>query len=326
MKRIAVIGTGGTISSLGSNAFDVQDYVRLGLMLDAEAMIARFPDASRCGSLVPVAFPPVPSTDVAFPEWKLLASLIEQAIADGIEGVVVLHGTATMEETAYALHLTVPRTIPVVLTGAQRPATGLSTDGPSNFVAAVRVAASEEALGLGVLVVFNEEVHAARDVTKTSTWRLDTFRSRDTGPLGVVDADTIAIYRKPSREGAGAFDISGISELPRVDIALSYAGSDGAAIDAFRSIGAAGIVSAGFGPGFTTPAELEALKRAVDAGVLVVQASRCGSGRAAWLTRHREAGFLAADNLLPQKARILLSLAITWTSDRAEIAKIIQTY
>ncbi|MBJ3777298.1 asparaginase [Acuticoccus mangrovi] len=328
-KKIAVIGTGGTISSIGRNPFDIQDYITLGKMMNAAEMVEFFADVATLADLVPISFPPMPSTAIAFDEYVMILERIDAVTADPeVAGVVILHGTATLEETAYALNLTAKTEVPIVLTGAQRPASGLSTDGAMNFANAVRVAASQEARGMGVLTLLNDEIQCAREVTKTSTWRMQTFRTPDFGALGHADADRISFYRRPMRPGApnGPFDIEALKKVPRVDVSYAYAGCDGTAVRAFVAAGAKGIVSAGFGPGFVPPAEHEALAEAVKAGVTVVQSSRTGSGRAAIVTRQREAGLIGGDNLNPQKARILLALALTKTSDPEAIADLFATY
>ena len=193
-----------------------------------------------------------------------------------LAGIVVLHGTATLEETAYALNLTAKVRVPIVVVGSQRPASALSTDAGLNLVNAVRTAASPQSRGLGVLVCLNDEIQAAREVTKTSTARLQTFRSPDFGVLGHADGDAISYYRQPIRRRAPdtEFDIRGLDALPRVDIAYSYAGDDGTAIRAFIGAGARGIVMAAFAPGLLSPPEMEAAKEAVAAGVTVVLSSR----------------------------------------------------
>jgi L-asparaginase len=241
---------------------------------------------------------------------------------------VIGHGTATLEETAYFLNLTLKTAIPVVLVGAQRPSSALSSDAGMNLVNAVRVAASPDSHGMGVLVLLNDEIHAAREVTKTSTLRLQTFRTPDFGVLGHADGDEVVFYRHPVRRRAPdtEFDISDIEMLPRVDISYSYAGGDGTAVRAFVAAGARGIVSAGFAPGFTPPGEAEALKDAVDRGIVVVQSTRAGSGRTFRSTRLKANGLLIADNLNPQKARILLTLALTRSQDPDEIMRIFRTY
>jgi len=177
-------------------------------------------------------------------------------------------------------------------------------------------------------VLLNDEIQSAREATKTSTLRMQTFRSPDFGVLGHADGDAIAFYRRPLRKGAPdtEFDVAGLDALPRVDVAYAYAGCDGMAVRAFVAAGAKGIVSAGFAPGGTSPAETDALKDAASQGVVVVQSTRAGSGRVFRGTRHRENGFLVADNLNPQKARILLSLSLTRSSDPDAIAEMFARY
>ncbi len=326
--KVAVIGTGGTISSIGRGPFDLQNYLTLGKMLDTGELIQTFPQAAEFADLVPVPFPPIPSTQMNFSSWVRLSEMIEdlRSTHADLAGVVILHGTASLEETAYALDLTLKSGLPVVLTGAQRPANGLSTDAAMNLANAVRVAASEETRGLGVLVVLNDEIHAAREVTKTSTWRLQAFRAPDVGILGYVDADRIALYRRPARCHApnGPFSLVDLRSPARVDISYCYAGVDGTAVRAFMAAGAKGIVSAGFAPGMVSPEELEALKEAVAAGLVVVQSSRAGSGRVPTMDRLAENGMIGADNLNPQKARIFLSLALNRTRDVGAIREMIE--
>jgi L-asparaginase len=330
-KKVAFIGTGGTIASLGRGPLDLHDYTATGQVMQAGEILARLPPEARAvAEVLPVAFRAVPSTRIGWPEWRELLLLCERLAAEepGLAGIVVGHGTSSLEETAYFLSLTLKTALPVVLVGAQRPASALSGDGGMNLVNALRVAASEEARGLGALVVLNDEIHAAREVTKTSTGRLQTFRAPDFGALGHADGDRIAWYRRPLRRAAPdtEFDVRGLEALPRVDITYSYAGADGTAVRAFVAAGARGLVAAGFAPGSTTPAEEEALREAVRAGVAVVMSTRSGSGRVFPTTRLREAGILPADNLTPQKARILLSLALTVTREPAEIERIFGTY
>ncbi|MGE3916169.1 MAG: asparaginase [Hyphomicrobiaceae bacterium] len=329
--KVAVIGTGGTITSIsGIGPLDLFEYTSSGRMLQADEMVDRYKEVHEVADVVPIRFKAIPSTAVAFPEWKAVVAAADKAVADhpDLAGIVVLHGTATLEETAYALNLTAKVSVPIVLVGAQRPASALSGDAGLNLVNAVRVAGHPSSRGLGVLVCMNDEIQAAREVTKTSTARLQTFRSPDFGILGHADGDAIAYYRHPLRRHAPdtEFDIRALGELPRVDIALSYAGNDGAATRAFVNAGAKGIVLAAFAPGLVSPPEMEAAKEAVAAGVVVVASTRAGSGRAFWPQRSREAGFIPADNLTPQKARILLALALTRTTDKAEIQRMFATY
>lgn len=317
--RIAVIGCGGTISSVASSSLDVLDYPEFGEKLSIQEVLARVPEAAEVADCVPIPFRAVGSTAIGPPEWRELAELIARAEQeqDEIAGFVLPHGTATLEETAFALHLVLKTDRPVVLVGAQRPLSALSSDAGMNLVAALRTAGDEAARGLGVLVALNDEIHSARDATKTSSYRLQTFRSPDFGLLGHVDGDRVALYRAPLRRHTrdSAFDAASLAAAPRVDIAYSYGGADGAAVDAFVAAGARGIVSAGLAPGIPAPRERKALERVARAGVIVVQTTRAGSGRVARRRYLREHGMVGADSLNPQKARILLMLALSRTGD-----------
>lgn len=329
-KKVVLIGTGGTIASMGTGPFDILDYGARGLLLNATELVARVPELAEVAEVVPVPFRAVPSTQLGYADWRELHRIIHQMAAedDGIAGFVVTHGTSSMEETAYFLSLTLKVRQPVVLTGAQRPATAISGDGPINMANAVRVAASEEARGMGALIVMNDEIQAARDVTKTSTFRMQTFRTADFGVLGQADGDRVVFYRRPVRRAGPdtEFDIAGLETLPRVDVAYVHCDADGAAIDAFVAAGARGIVTAGFAPGFVTPSMVKALEAARAKGVIVAMGCRAGSGRVFRTTKIAKSDFIVADNLTPQKARILLALALTRTTDQAEITRIFETY
>jgi L-asparaginase len=328
--KVAFIGTGGTIASLGSGPLDLQDYGAVGNVMHAEEIFARWPETALVADVLPIRYRNIPSTGIGYSDWKELVLLCDRLMSEhaDLAGIVIGHGTATLEETAYFLNLTLKVNMPVVLVGAQRPSSALSSDAGLNLVNAIRVAASPEAPGLGVLVLLNDEIHAAREVTKTATLRLQTFRTPDFGVLGHADGDAVVFYRRPVRRHAPdtEFDVRMLHALPRVDIAYAYAGGDGTAVRAFVAAGARGIVSAGFAPGGTPPGEFDALKEAAANGVVVVQSTRAGSGRTFRGTRLRDAGFLIADNLNPQKARILLMLALTVTRDPDEIARIFQSY
>jgi L-asparaginase len=333
LPRIAVIGTGGTISSLGASSLDVLDYPDFGQKLTAEALIERFPETRLIADPITLTFRQVGSTEIGPKEWLELRALIHRTARDdpAIVGFVIPHGTATLEETGFFLNLTLAVSRPVVLVGAQRPASALGTDAGMNLVNALRVAGSPEARGKGVLVVLNDEIHAARDVVKTSTYRVQTFRSLDFGALGHVDGDGVQFYRSPLRAHMPDTAFSGLdlaAPLPRVDIVYSYAGADGALIDAAATAGACGIVSAGFAPGSPTPEQRTAFERAAEAGIVIVQCSRAFSGRVAPRRRLREGGIVAGEDFSPQKARILLMLALstTSTSDFAAIQRAFQTY
>ncbi len=331
LPRVAVIGTGGTISSVGRDNLDFVNYGATGRKYDAVELVEQFPEVRRVADVTPILFRALSSTAVGVPEWLELVRLIDEVAgrAENFDGIVVTHGTATLEETAYFLNLTVKTDTPVVLVGSQRPASAFGTDAGVNLLNAIRVAGSPQAHGLGVLVLLNDEIQAAREVTKTSTYRLHTFRSPDFGVLGHADGDgTVAIYRRPARRHAPdtEFDVAALETLPRVDILLSYAGSDGVSVDAFVQAGARGIVAAGMAPGFCTAADVAALEQAQASGVKIVQSSRAGSGRVMPGDTMRIEGAVSADNLNPQKARILLMLALTRSDDPVEIHRMFTTY
>jgi len=310
LPRLAVIGTGGTISSLGASSLDVLDYPDFGQKLSCEALLGRFPETRLVADPVPVTFRQVGSTEIGPKEWIELRAMIHRIGRDdpAVAGFVIPHGTATLEETAFFLNLTLGVTQPVVLVGA--------------------LAGSLEARGKGVLAVLNDEIHAARDVVKTSTYRLQTFRSLDFGALGHVDGDGVHFYRAPLRAHMPdtPFAALDLTHMPRVDIVYSYAGADSALVDAAVAAGARGIVSAGFAPGSPTPQQRRALERAAKSGVVIVQCSRAASGRVAPRRRLRESGIVAGEDLSPQKARILLMLVLSTTADIAAIQRAFSTY
>lgn len=329
--KVLFIGTGGTMSALGTGGpFDIMDYATKGRFMAADEIIAHWPQVLEKADVVPIRFRNVASTALGPVEWLELLALCHSSLAEHPDaaGIVIGHGTATLEETAYFLSLTHKLPVPIVVVGAQRPSSGLATDAPMNLANGLRVAADPAARGLGALVVLNDEINAAREVTKTSTSRMQTFRSPDFGVLGHCDGDKIAWYRKPIRRAAPdtEFDLDGVAALPRVDIMVSYAGGDGAAAAAFAAAGAKGIVIAGFAPGFMSPGEADALDRVARQGVVVVVTSRAGSGRVFGTARKRELGFIDGDNLTAQKARILLMLALTRTRDGAEITRMFAEY
>jgi len=331
LPRIAIIGTGGTISGVGRDRLDFYEYGTSGRFMHVEELIASVPELAQVAQVVPIRYKNVGSGEIGPTDWLALLRIIhETAAADpAVGGFVVTHGTATLEETAYFLNLAIRIPQPIVVAGAMRPSSALGTDSGVNLLNAARVAGSPGAVGKGVLVVLNDEINAARDVAKTSNYRVQTFISRDFGILGYADPDAVTFYRAPIRRSAPdtEFDVAGLTELPRVDIVPAYAGADAALVAAAVAAGAKGIVSAGFPSGSPSPAQKEALKKAVKAGVTVVQSSRSGSGRVIDdKVALRDAGFIAADSLTPQKSRILLMMALTRTADPGEIRRIFNEY
>ena len=319
LPLVKVVATGGTIANTPSG--------RLNAAEVAEAI----PQLKQVARLEVEEVIRVGSSSITLENWLTLARRINEILSrePEVKGIVVTHGSNTVEETAYFLSLTIKSDKPVVLTAAQRQFTTLSSDSPKNFLQAVRVAASDDARGKGALVVVNDVINAARDVTKNITYRLETYNSRDLGVLGYVDEDRVTFYRAPLRQHTKAtpFDITRLQKLPRVEIIYSSVDADGALIDAaVTQARAEGLVIAGFPTGSATPAMEQAMDRAAAKGVLVVMTNRGGTGRITDTRGKEQRPLIFGDNLTPQKARILLMLALTTTKDLAEIQRIFQRY
>lgn len=319
LPRVAVVTTGGTIDSVGLGRLDLAWYMEANQRLGPGELLARVPEVHAVASVQEVPFRRLPSHALRSADWLDLGRLVQKLFDDdAADGAVVTHGTNTLEETAYFLNLTLKSDRPVVLIGAMRPASGLSADGDLNLVNGIRVAAAADSRARGVLVLLNDTIHSARAVTKTATQRVETFKAPDLGPLGYADADgRVCYYLTPARVHTlgTPFDIRRIDALPRVDVVVSYVDADGTFVDAARVAGARGIVSAGTGGGRVTPLEEAALEHARAQGVVVCQSSRVGSGRVVRSPGMARQGIVAADNLPPWKARILLALALTQTDD-----------
>ncbi len=328
---VHVIGTGGSISCIGASRTDFLDYNYGDRHFKIEEMLGRVPEVHQLATVRSGQFMNAYGGEVSPDRWAGLARHINAILREAPDtaGIAVTHGTSTLEETAYFLNLTVKTARPVVVTGAMRPMTAMSNDAELNLLDCVRVAASEAAANRGVLVVLNNQIQAAREVTKTSTSRLDTFKSADLGFLGYADSDgEVVFYRDTTKRHThqSEFDVESVQALPQVDIAFAYSGVTGTAIEALVKGGCEGLVAAGLGSGGAPRPFLDALERAAASGIPVVVTSQAGSGRAMARRGAVERGFLFADNLLPRKARILLMLALTRTRDRAEIQRMLQTY
>lgn len=326
--RVRVVATGGSIAGVGPHRLDYILYPELGKHITIEESLARIPEVNDIAEVQGENLISVSSTAIGPPEWLRMARRINDILREDA-GVVVTHGTATLEETAYFLHLTVKSSKPVVVTGAMRPPTALSTDADINLLDAIRVAACPDAVGKGVLTVLNNEIQSAREVTKANTFRVETFRPNELGFLGYADSDgEVVFYRSPTRKHTTAtpFDVAGLQALPRVDIVYTYAGADGLLVDAVRHHRSDGLVLVGFGSGSYPPAAMDAGAQAVNDGIPVVLASRATAGRVVMTPRKEELGFIVCDNLLPQKARTLLMLALTVTRDRKEIQQMFSEY
>jgi L-asparaginase len=244
LPAIAVIGCGGTISSVAQAPLDTIDYPEYGRKLSVDQLVERVPEARLVADPIGIPFRGIGSSAMTPTDWIELRDLIQKVAASrhGIDGFVILHGTATLEETAYFLDLTLDLASPVVLVGAHRPFDAVSSDASMNFISALRVAGCPEAHGKGVLVTLNDEIHAARDVAKTSSYRLHAFRSPECGLLGQVDADGVQFFRAPLRRHApdSEFAAPRVVKMPRVDIVYSYAGVDATFVEAAVAAGAGG--------------------------------------------------------------------------------------
>ena len=329
--RVYVIGTGGSISCVGESRVDLIDYNYADRHLSIEEMLARIPEARERAEVRAEQFLNVYGGDVTPDQWLALARRIDRIFQEDPDaaGAVVTHGTSTLEETAYFLNLTVKTGRPVVVTGAMRPPTAISTDADMNLYDAIRVAASEEACGKGVLVVLNNQILAARDAVKTSTSRLETFKANELGVLGYADSDGgIVFYRAPVRRHTTAteFRADRLEALARVDLAYAYSGVDGTAIEAFVTSGARAIVGVGLGSGSAPRAFLQALEAACERGVAVVMASQSFNGRVMGKRAFVSRGFAVADNLAAKKARIVLMLALAEARSRDDIQRMLLTY
>lgn len=320
MARLALIGCGGTISSLATTPTDYIDYPETGQKISSQRVLDHLPGLADLAQITTLPFRAVGSSAIGPDDWVRLADLIEATACapDAPDGIVVLHGTATMEETAYFLHLVLKTDLPVVLTGAQRPLNAIGSDAEPNLRAALRVAMDARARGLGVLVVMNDAIWPAREVTKGSTLRLQAFHAPGAAQLGTVDPERVTFAFAPTRPHTTATPFrapAAALDLPRVDVLYAVAGGDDVQAQAVIAAGARGIVSAGFAPGMPPPMERAVLVQASAGGVIIVQSSRVLSGRVArrgWL---RDQGWISADDLSPQKARILLMLALTHSTD-----------
>ena len=324
LPRVNIVATGGSIAGLGPHRLDYILYPEVGGHLTIEESLARIPEAADIAEIQAEDIISVGSTAIGPPEWLSLARRINDIFRNdpGLSGVAVTHGTATLEETAYFLHLTVKDSRPVVITGAMRPPTALGTDADINLIDAVRIAASPHAGGMGVLTVLNNEIHSARDVMKLNSFRVETFGPGELGFLGYADSDgQVVLYRAPTRKHTTAtpFDVTGVESLPRVDVVYAYGGADELLIDAVRDNGSDGLVIAGFGGGTYPPKFVSAAARAVEDGIPVVLATRSPAGRVIITPRKEEQGFIVCDNLSPQKARILLMLALANANDRESV-------
>jgi L-asparaginase len=326
--NVMILATGGTIAGAAASGTQA-GYTSGAVTIDA--MLAAVPGINDLATIKGEQVANVGSQDMSFDIMLTVVKRInELLLSSGVDGIVVTHGTDTMEETAYFLNLTVKSDKPVVLVGSMRPSTAVSADGPLNLYNAIGVARDPQARGRGVLVVMNDWIHAAHSLTKTSTTDLQTFMSPIRGLVGVAHYGKNDFYSSPSwKHTTGSeFDVSGVKTLPRVDIIMAYADMPPDLIDASVAAGAKGIVIAGVGNGNMNKASVEAAARAVKKGVVVVRSSRVPLGLVGRNVEINDdqMGFIASDELNPQKSRILLSLALLKQRPAAQIQQLFMTY
>ncbi|KNC91981.1 L-asparaginase 2 [Trabulsiella odontotermitis] len=326
LPQITVLATGGTIAGGGDSATNsAYTAGKVGI----ENLVNAVPQLKDIAVIKGEQVVNIGSQDMNDQVWLTLAKKINTS-CNNTDGFVITHGTDTMEETAYFLDLTVKCNKPVVLTGAMRPSTAMSADGPFNLYNAVVTAADPASAGRGVLVAMNDTVLDGRDVTKTNTTGVQTFQSVNYGPLGYIHNGKIDYQRTPARKHTTEtpFDVSNLTTLPKVGIIYNYANASDLPAKAFIQDGYQGIVSAGVGNGNLYKTIFDTLATAAHQGVAVVRASRVPTGSA---TRDAEIddakyGFIAAESLNPQKARVLLQLALTQTRDPQKIQAFFEEY
>lgn len=328
MKKVMILSTGGTISAHHKSRLDFRNY-QSG-HYSGEEILDHIPEVHHYAEVNVEQIANLSSTLINAEHWLTLRKKIDTYLnKEHYDGIVITHGTNTIEETAYFLNLTVNTNKPIVLTGAQRPLSGLSSDAPINLLNAVKVASSEESYGKGVLVVLNDQISSARAVTKLNTYRLETFQSIEQGYLGFVDPDDrVVFYQTPVRKHThlSEFSTIDVEQLPEVDIVYSYAGANGNIIKSLTASGVEGIVVAGTGAGRCSHEEEKALEEANKNGVKIVMSSRYGSGRVVPLEKYNYLNIITADNLPPHKARILLMIALAKYNNHNSIQKIFENY
>jgi L-asparaginase len=328
LPNIVILATGGTIAGAGASA---TGSAYTSGQVKIEAMIDAVPNIRKLANLRGEQVANVGSQDMSVKVWLDVANRINELLkSNDVDGIVITHGTDTQEETAYFLNLVVKSDKPVVLTGSMRPSTALSADGPLNMYNAVALAANKDAKGYGVMVVMNDDIHAAKDVKKMISTPVHTFQSPQEGLIGTVIFGEVLFFHKPSGRHTtnSEFSVDGIKTLPRVDIIYGCADMSTDLIDIMVKAGAKGIVIAGVGDGNMNAGTLEAMKKATKSGIPVVRATRVPIG--AVLIKGEvvdtDYGSVSSDELNPQKARILLMLALSKNRSRDDLQRLFIEY
>ncbi|MBU5247363.1 type II asparaginase [Bacillus halotolerans] len=326
LPNIKILATGGTIAGADKSKTSTTEY-KAGVV-GVESLIEAVPEMKDIANVSGEQVVNVGSTNIDNKTLLKLGKRVNKLLSsDDVDGIVVTHGTDTLEETAYFLNLIVKSDKPVVVAGSMRPSTAISADGPSNLYNAVKVAGAPDAKGKGTLVVLNDRIASARYVTKTNTTATDTFKSEEMGYIGTI-ADDIYFHNEMTRKHTKGteFSISGLDKLPQVDILYGYQNDGSYLFDAAVKAGAKGIVFAGSGNGSLSDAAEKGAVSAVKKGVTVVRSTRTGNGVVTPNGDYVKNGLLASNSLNPQKARILLMLALTKTDDPKKIQDYFNEY
>ncbi|EOA6645636.1 type II asparaginase [Campylobacter coli] len=326
-SRIAILGTGGTIAGFIDSTIATTGYTAGAI--DIDVLIKAVPQIRDLADISWEQIANIDSSNMCDEIWLRLAKKIAKLFAEGIDGVVITHGTDTMEETAYFLNLTIKSDKPVVLVGAMRPSTAISADGPKNLYNAVALVANKEAKNKGVMVAINDKILSARGVVKTHSLNVDAFSSPDFGDLGYIVDGKVFFYNNVTKAHTknAPFDVSKLTSLPKVDILYSYSNDgSGVAAKALFEHGTKGIVVAGSGAGSIHKNQKDVLKEFLKKGLKVVVSSRVVAGCVAVSDSDEKLGFISAEDLNPQKARVLLMLALTKTSDPKKIQEYFLKY
>lgn len=328
LPEIKILATGGTIAGAAVKTSVPGEYKADAINI--QKLLAAVPQIKNIATVSGEQVVSIGSNNMTDAILLQLARRCNELLAqDKVSGIVITHGTDTLEETAYFLNLTVQSNKPVVLVGSMRPATLISADGPMNLLNAVRLAADTQSRGKGVLIAMNDSINDARETTKTSTYKVETFKAPELGALGYFVYGKVYFYREPLRRhtAKSEFAVSNLTILPRVDIIYTHVSDDRALIDAAVQAGAQGIVYAGSGMGSIHEHAEPGLVDAQKQGVVIVRSSRVGNGLVvADSEKYAANKFLNGDNLNPQKAGILLQLALTRTKDLAQIQRIFNEY
>lgn len=323
--KVAILATGGTIAGSIDSAVATTGYT--AGVVGVDVLIKAVPEIQNLAKIEGQQIANIDSSNMRDEIWLKLAQEINKLFASGVDGVVITHGTDTMEETAYFLNLTIKSDKPVVLVGAMRPSTAISADGPKNLYNAVALAADKNAKG--VMVAMNDKIQSARAVVKTHTLNVDAFSSPDFGDMGYIVDGKVYFYNNVAKAHTKKtpFDVKNLKELPKVDILYSYSNDgSGVAAKALFENGTKGIVVAGSGAGSIHEAQKEVLKELLTKGLKVAVSSRVVAGRVAVSEADKKLGFISAEDLNPQKARVLLMLALTQTNDIKKIQEYFLKY